>query len=230
MQIFLVRHGATDYNKAPKRIQGQCDRSLLAGVRDMPLNADGKAEALRAVERIASLNLGALRLVASPLLRAQQTATFFAERFGVPLTSDTAFAEMFFGSKWDGMEVDAFKEVTFSPTHIVPDGDGSSLALTTGANLREVHKSTDPRYDLVCHPGGETKREVAIRARSAIDELFRNIAIPTVIVTHSVVIRVLLSSPFGLAAIPAVVTTLDGSPCGPQVVTGDIVRVQRVGS
>ena len=67
MLIFLLRHGLTDWN-ATRRCQGTTD---------IPLNADGIAQAQTLASRCASLSIE--RVYHSPLIRAAKTAECVAD-------------------------------------------------------------------------------------------------------------------------------------------------------
>lgn len=67
MTLFgLVRHGQTDYNL----------RNLYQGASDIPLNATGREQAHRALDHLPDIHWDVV--VASPLLRAQETAQIIA--------------------------------------------------------------------------------------------------------------------------------------------------------
>ncbi len=78
MRLILVRHGRPDEGH-PLRPH------------DPPLNAEGQAQA-RAVARLLA-GEGITRVVASPLLRAHQTALPLAERLGLPVDTVDGWAE-----------------------------------------------------------------------------------------------------------------------------------------
>jgi len=71
-QIYLVRHGETDWN-LQKRIQGSTD---------IPLNDTGRAQAAATGRLLASREWDAI--ITSPLSRAAETAGIIAEAVGLP--------------------------------------------------------------------------------------------------------------------------------------------------
>ncbi|MBN2056836.1 histidine phosphatase family protein, partial [bacterium] len=75
--LYLVRHGETDYNREGR----------LQGIRDIPLNANGRAQA--EVLRGFFGKLHPAAVVTSPLVRAKQTAEILAA--GCPLHEEPAF-------------------------------------------------------------------------------------------------------------------------------------------
>ena len=78
MRLILVRHGR------PNEGDSQSPH-------DPPLNADGWRQARGTAELLATE--GITRIVASPMLRAQQTATPLAERLGLPVDTIEGWAE-----------------------------------------------------------------------------------------------------------------------------------------
>lgn len=94
LRIALVRHGVTQWNT---------DR-LMQGSSDIPLMPEGYEQARDAGRLLAELG-GWQRLVASPLVRAQQTAAEIAPLLGVgEVGSDPDLAERDFGDA-EGMSV-----------------------------------------------------------------------------------------------------------------------------
>ena len=87
---LLLRHGQTPMS-AQKR---------YAGRSDVPLTDLGVQQAVGAAKRLASAGLDAI--VASPLLRAVQTAGEVAAATGVPVVTDAGFRETDFGA-WEGL-------------------------------------------------------------------------------------------------------------------------------
>ncbi len=88
--IYIVRHGATDWNQA-KSIQGQLDT---------PLNAAGRAQAALAAQRLTQV--GATALYSSDLLRAYETAQIIGRETGLRVIQKPGLREMHFGA-WQGL-------------------------------------------------------------------------------------------------------------------------------
>ncbi len=104
MTLVLVRHGETAWN-AERRMQGRTDN---------PLNATGRAQAREVA--IALEGVVADRVVASPLVRARQTAGVVAAHLGlVDVVIDGDLLERDFGDA-EGMPVAGVAERW-------PDGD-----------------------------------------------------------------------------------------------------------
>jgi broad specificity phosphatase PhoE len=93
-ELYLVRHGETDWNAA-RRIQGRTD---------IPLNDAGRAQARRAAELLARREWHGV--YASPLDRAHETASIIAERLGLGEVTDVdALVERDYGEA-EGMGFD----------------------------------------------------------------------------------------------------------------------------
>ncbi len=84
--FYFLRHGETDWN-----LQGR-----MQGHTDIPLNATGEAQAVRAAQAL--MGLGITRIVSSPLIRARRTAEVAADALQLPLSFDDALKERTFGS------------------------------------------------------------------------------------------------------------------------------------
>ena len=82
MTILLVRHGETDDNIEPIRIQGR---------RDTPLNDTGRAQAAELAERVAGEGIASLW--SSQLSRARETAEIVGARLGLEPVIDERLAE-----------------------------------------------------------------------------------------------------------------------------------------
>jgi probable phosphoglycerate mutase len=163
MRILLARHGETQWN-VEGRHQGQ--------TYDIPLSAQGRTQALALGRRLAGLDLA--RAVASPLLRARQTAELALG--GRPLALDARLVELSHG-EWEGRLTSEIQEAH-------PD-------------LRRAWRETP---HLVSPPGGEGFRDVEARAWPAFREACEGLGPEDTlfIVTHDGVNRALLARILGL--------------------------------
>jgi probable phosphoglycerate mutase len=125
--VFLLRHGETQLTEG-RRFSGR-------GGLDPGLTPAGRRQVSHAATVLGEW-LGEERLaavVASPLARTVESATVVADRLGLPVETDEAFAEMAFG-EWDGLtfaqaralDPEHFDRWLADPT-IAPPG-GESLA------------------------------------------------------------------------------------------------------
>lgn len=101
--VVLVRHGVTPLTEA-----GRYSGSDTPGP---PLSPAGERQAARAAALVARIGVDLWPdlprptvLVASPVVRAVQTAAALGERLGLATAEDPAFAEVRFG-EWDGLTV-----------------------------------------------------------------------------------------------------------------------------
>lgn len=85
LQVYLVRHGETQWN-AERRIQGQSDS---------PLTAKGEQQAWQVAERAKAL--GITHVIASDLGRTRRTAEIIADLCGCEITLDPRLRELDMG-------------------------------------------------------------------------------------------------------------------------------------
>lgn len=85
MDIYLIRHGVTDYNIA-KRLQG---------VTDIPLNAQGIELAEKTAEGMKDIRFD--RIYTSPLIRARQTAEIIRGNQKIKIIPTEGLREISFG-------------------------------------------------------------------------------------------------------------------------------------
>ncbi len=88
--ILLARHGETNDNLEPIRVQG---------FRDTPLNDTGRRQAVALAERVS--DLGVASIVASDLSRARETAEIVGRHIGVEVRLDARLREAHRG-RWEG--------------------------------------------------------------------------------------------------------------------------------
>lgn len=143
VDLWLVRHGQTDWNLAG-RFQGQADPGL---------NETGRHQAALLAARLAGRPFDAL--YSSDLLRARETADRLADELGLPVHLDARLREVNHG-EWDGLlraEIEArfpqdWSERRRSPLTARPPG---------GETVLEVaERVQDVAADIArLHPRGE---------------------------------------------------------------------------
>ncbi len=153
-RIALIRHYPTEWN-ARQRLQGQVD---------IPLTEDARGA-------LASLRMpspwDAARLIASPLIRAAETARLLAH--GRPVALDVRLMEISWGD-WEGQHA---KDLLADPA----------------SGFRPTHEwDCDTKA-----PNGESMREAWERTRPALAEIASDPA-PAVIVTHKALMRLILGT------------------------------------
>jgi glucosyl-3-phosphoglycerate phosphatase len=92
--VYLARHGQTPLNES----------GVLRGLADPPLDEAGHHQAQRLGAALGARGLSAV--VASPLLRARQTAQPVAERASLEVATDPCLADRDYG-QWTGSSRDA---------------------------------------------------------------------------------------------------------------------------
>ncbi len=143
MKLYVTRHGQTRRNAID---------TVCGGATDMPLSDVGKQQAKQLAENVVGRDIDLI--IASPLIRAQQTAKFVAEKIGVPIITDSRLAERNYG-RYEG-------HYRTEPGYIVAKrqfadklGTGESL-LQVAARLYPCldeikEKYSDKTVLIVCH-------------------------------------------------------------------------------
>lgn len=175
--LYFVRHGETLLTPM-RKFSGQ-------GLEDPPLSAKGVSQAEAVAREIA--RRAPVALVASPLLRTQQTAAAISRATGLPLLLDEAWLELNFG-EWDGLGIEDVR------THR-PEQWSRWVASTAYAP-----------------PGGESYDELSVRIEAALQGIAqRHPGKRVVVVTHYAVIKVVARLAMG--APPTAVFHTDPGPC-----------------
>ena len=165
--LYLIRHGHTAWHKEGR----------LLGQRDLPLDPDGVAQAEAVASALDDTPLA--EVVASPLLRAVQTAERLGQGRGIEVARDARLTDLGLGP-WEGQPA---TEVT-----------------ATGDWARMLAVPEQPA------PGGESLRALSTRAQAAVDQLLDDnpAGASIAVVTHGAVVRALvlhyLEAPLGAYA------------------------------
>lgn len=158
-RLILWRHGQTSWNSTG-RFQGQAD---------IPLYATGEQQARSAAPVLAGYR--PTRIIASDLVRAQQTAGELAGLTGLEVETDARFREIHVG-EWEGLTI--ADVMRLDPDFIAREvAGGDSRRGETGESTGEVaRRIADALSDVVDHaPDGEvivvTMHGLAIRVGAA---------------------------------------------------------------
>jgi broad specificity phosphatase PhoE len=171
--IYYVRHGLTDWN-VQQRLQGH---------RDVPLNQEGRAQAVQCGEILRDLldrdgrSPQDLDYVSSPLVRARETmelmrATIGLQRDGYRV--DARLAEISFG-EWEGLtyadvlarDQDVVGRRESNKWSFLPPGGESYAQLTV--RLRAWYETVDTDTVVAAH-GGTARALIAHLAIAAPDD------------------------------------------------------------
>jgi broad specificity phosphatase PhoE len=107
-QIYLVRHGETEWNKLRR----------LQGATDVPLNQTGRNQAAELTKRLDLSQIA--RIVSSPLKRAHETAEIIAQPYGLKVEIENGLIERSYGS-FEGKHTSIFDEVRQLLAGLPPD-------------------------------------------------------------------------------------------------------------
>jgi probable phosphoglycerate mutase len=149
--VLLARHGETNDNIEPIRVQG---------FRDTPLNDTGRRQAAELAERMAPAGIGSLW--SSDLSRARETAEIVGARIGLEPTLDRRLREAYRGA-WEGrLFIDIEREEPEPYAAWRRAGDefrfpgGESLRdqlERVSAAVEDVRQSAELPALMVCHGG-----------------------------------------------------------------------------
>ncbi len=164
--LFLVRHGATDANlQRPYILQGQ-------GING-PLSALGKKQAAACSRLLSEFPIA--HIYASPMVRAQETATVVAEPHGLPVQTAHSLNECDVG-RWEGLDWGTIER-----------------------DFPEEFSRFRSNPAVEAYAGGESYGDVAQRVKPQFEELLAAHRGETiVVVAHNVVNRVYLASLLGI--------------------------------
>lgn len=144
MKLLIARHGETAWN-VENRVSGRTD---------VPLTEKGLQQAQLLAQN--AVGKGIEVILASPLLRARQTAQAVSDAIGVPVEIDERLIELDFGSFEGAPRTDPGFQYTRAqfPTRY-PGGESAfMLAHRVYACLEDVKRQHDGKTVLlVCHGG-----------------------------------------------------------------------------
>ncbi len=123
--IVLVRHGQSEANL----------KDIFAGHSGYSLTALGREQAARTAEYIQN-TYPVDAVYSSDLPRAFQTAEYIARAFGLPITTDAQFREIFAG-KWEGVPFDRL-EAEYTEEFAIWTKDIGNARCTGGESVAEV--------------------------------------------------------------------------------------------
>jgi probable phosphoglycerate mutase len=149
--LLLARHGETDDNREPIRVQG---------FRDTPLNETGRAQAAALAGRLT--DAGIVSLWSSDLSRARETATIVGDRIGLTPRPDPRLREAHRG-RWEGrlfIDIEREEPELYGAWLRAGEGfrfpDGESLREQSdrvAAALAAIHRTGELPALVVCHGG-----------------------------------------------------------------------------
>ena len=146
MEVYIVRHGKTDWNKEYR----------FQGAHDIPLNEEGRAAAVALGKRLAGIHFD--EVFSSPLSRAYETACIILEHVGAlrqgqgPQTN-SLLTELNFGEgeglpfdQW--MDTDEPRKYFFKePGRYVPPKGGETFESGIERTGKFVHTVLEPIYE-----------------------------------------------------------------------------------
>lgn len=128
-EIYLVRHGQTDWNKQEK----------MMGSSDIPLNETGKKQAIKVKEKLEAISFTAA--FSSDKVRAYKTAHIILGGNNIPIIQTPALRECSFGM-WEGRPTSEFK----AWAKMQPQRDTTSQAECLAHKWTDEMESLGERY------------------------------------------------------------------------------------
>jgi probable phosphoglycerate mutase len=178
--ILLARHGETNDNREPIRVQG---------FTDTPLNDTGRGQAAELAERVAGAGIASLW--ASDLSRARETAEIVGARIGLSPSLDPRLREAFRG-RWEGHRfIDIAREepdlyaawLRAGEEFRFPEGESLREQMDrVSAALEDIHGSAELPALVVCH-GGSIRVMLCRRDPRGLDA-FHDFEVPNVAVVR----------------------------------------------
>lgn len=146
--FLYLRHGQTEWNR-----QGR-----MQGATDIPLNDTGRDQARAAAGRLTDTRVD--RIIASPMLRAAETADIVAATKDLPVTHDPRLKERYFGA-FDGLLLSEIRE-----KHGV--GDGVSIWSLDSPEAEPYETALTRTMDSLCAHLADSDDSVLFVAHGAL--------------------------------------------------------------
>ena len=137
--LIIVRHGRTEANAS----------GLLQGRVDNPLDETGQQQAHQIATALSNSDHRPDLIIASPLLRARQTAEATCELLGLDLTIDDRWAELDYGD-WDGLPISEVSAETWQQWRSDP-----AFAPPGGESLAELNERVNAACDAITPEASE---------------------------------------------------------------------------
>lgn len=142
MQLYIVRHGQTDWNKVRK----------LQGLTDIQLNENGRQVAIDLGDKLEQEGVTFDEIFSSPLIRAYETACLIRGRQNVPITRDERIREISFGVS-EGMDYETWmrednpQRAFFTEPHkYIPPQDGEKIEEVQARGREFLQQVIEPLY------------------------------------------------------------------------------------
>lgn len=138
--FWFLRHGQTDFNAA----------GLSQGALDIPLNANGRAQAQAAGPLLAGK--GIVSIVSSPMLRTRETTALVNEALGLEVGFEPDLREVIFGGM-EGKPLHPWFTKWMDGTY-TPEGAETFAALTVRTRVAMSRVLVQPGPVLIVAHGG----------------------------------------------------------------------------
>ena len=164
LTLVLVRHGVTDMT-----VGGRMSGSGEPGP---SLNAAGKVQVAKAADAVYRIGRKTwervppvTRVMASPMVRTQETGTALGRRLGVQVETEQRIREIHFGD-WEGRTVDDLAEAEGDAIHHWRFGEhapaGGESIVDVGHRMEEVFTELSAEHARRCADGDDQDRAYAL--------------------------------------------------------------------
>lgn len=157
MEIYIVRHGETLWNKDKK----------LQGSTDIELNENGRLLAQKTGEALADTAIDII--YSSPLKRAYETATLIRNGRDIEIVTDSRIKELCFGYFEGQNFLELIKDESLSFNHFFNKPE-LYVAPTDGESLEQLVARATSFMTEVIEPLAKSKKRVMIVAHGALNK------------------------------------------------------------
>jgi broad specificity phosphatase PhoE/ribonuclease HI len=168
LTLVLVRHGVTDMT-----IGGHLSGSSAAGP---ALNAAGRVQAAKAADAVYRIGRQTwervpkvTRVLASPMVRTQETGAAIGRRIGAPVEIEDRLREINFG-EWEGLAPDTLAEASGDAIHRwrfgeIPAPGGESIP-EVGARMNTLVEDLAAEHGRLCADGADEPRAYVLTSHA----------------------------------------------------------------
>lgn len=165
MKLYVVRHGRTALN----------DVNRVCGSTDIPLTETGFAQARETAEKLQKLVPSDIKVYASPMIRARQTAEVICERLGASFITDSRLREQDYGIFEQKMRNDpTFLEAKRNMAADFPQGESTLRLAARVYGFLEELKETEKNSSVLIIAHGAVCRVIRSYFVSMNNEEFVN--------------------------------------------------------
>lgn len=127
MEVYLTRHGETEWNQ----------RAVLCGRSDIALSGEGEIQAEILADKLKEK--GITIILTSPLMRARQTAEIIGKKLNIPIRTEALLEEQDFG-RLEECPMQEEQCLEYRNNFFAPFPEGESVIMVTYRALKLIEK------------------------------------------------------------------------------------------